>query len=74
VQTGTEALHTENQNEDALLTPENLANYLQCGRTYAYQLLCLGEISSLRLGKLRRIRRSDAQLYVEKKVSQGHER
>jgi excisionase family DNA binding protein len=56
---------------EALLTPEELADYLKCSRTYAYQLLRLGEIPSLKLGKLRRIRRADAELYVQKKVSGG---
>ena len=61
-------VHTENQCGDALLTPEELAHYLKCGRTYSYQLLRVGEIPSLKLGKLRRVRRSDAEFYVEKKV------
>ena len=67
-------METENRGEEALLTPEELANYLKCGRTYFYQILALGEIPSLKLGKLRRIRRQDAELYIEKKLSEGHER
>ena len=62
----------ENQTKDPLLTPEELAQYLNCGRTYAYRLLAVGEIPSLKLGKLRRIRRSDADHYIELKVSGGH--
>ena len=64
-------MQTENRTEEALLTPEELAEYLRCGRTYAYRLLAHGEIPSLKLGKLRRIRRSDAEHYVEKKVAEG---
>jgi excisionase family DNA binding protein len=67
-------VETENRGEEALLTPEELANYLKCGQTYVYQILALGEIPSLKLGKLRRIRRQDAELYIEKKLSEGHER
>jgi excisionase family DNA binding protein len=64
-------VQTEARSEEALLTPEELARYLKCSRTFAYQILARGEIPSLKLGKLRRIRREDAELYVEKKVSGG---
>jgi len=67
-------METENRGEEALLTPEELANYLKCGRTYVYQILALGEIPSLKLGKLRRIRRQDAELYIQKKLSECHDR
>jgi len=60
--------------EEALLTPEELAGYLRCGRTYTYQLLALGDIPSLKLGRLRRIRRRDAERYIEKKITSAHER
>jgi excisionase family DNA binding protein len=67
-------VQTEVRSEETLLTPEELADYLKCSRTYAYQLLARGEIPSLKLGKLRRIRRSDANLYIEKRVAEGAER
>jgi excisionase family DNA binding protein len=60
---------SERQTNESLLTPEELAQYLNCGRTYAYRLLALGEIPSLKLGKLRRVRRTDAKRYVATKVS-----
>jgi excisionase family DNA binding protein len=66
-------METEHRGGEALLTPEELAKYLKCGRTYVYQLLALGEIPSLKLGKLRRIRRQDAELYIEKKLSGSHD-
>ena len=66
-------MQTETRSDEALLTPEELADYLKCSRTYAYQILARGDIPSLKLGKLRRIRRQDAELYIEKKVSGGHE-
>ena len=65
-------MRTENRSEEALLTPEELADYLKCGRTFAYKLLALGEIPSLKLGKLRRVRRSDAARYVDRKVQAAH--
>lgn len=66
-------MQTEARSEEALLTPEELVDYLRCSRTYAYQILARGEIPSLKLGKLRRIRRQDAELYIEQKVSGGYE-
>jgi excisionase family DNA binding protein len=65
-------MQTENETERALLTPEQLADFLNCGRTLAYRLLAEGAIPSLKLGKLRRIRPQDAAHFVEKKVSGGH--
>ena len=65
-------MHTETQSKEALLTAEELADYLKCSRTYAYRLLSLGEIPLLKLGKLRRVRRQDAERYVEEKVVAGH--
>jgi excisionase family DNA binding protein len=64
-------VQTEARSEEALLTPEELADYLKCSRTYAYQILARGEIPSLKLGKLRRIRRQDADLYLEQKLTSG---
>jgi excisionase family DNA binding protein len=66
-------VHTENRSEEALLTPEELAEYLKCGRTFAYRLLASGAIPSLKVGRLRRIRRSDAALFVEKRVMAARE-
>jgi excisionase family DNA binding protein len=51
--------------EPALLSPEDLAVYLGCGRTYAYKLITDGAIPSVKLGRLRRIRRQDADAFVE---------
>jgi excisionase family DNA binding protein len=47
-----------------LMTPEQVATYLGCGRTYAYERLRTGEIPSLKLGRLRRVRREDLEWYV----------
>ena len=42
-----------------LMSPEELARFLGIGRTYAYRLLSEGEIPSVRLGRLRKVRRTD---------------
>ncbi len=51
-----------------LLTPEELAVVLGCGRTMAYQLIAEREIPSLKIGRLRRVRRSDVDSYVERQI------
>jgi hypothetical protein len=40
-------VQNEVRSEEALLTPEELADYLRCSRTYAYQILAQGEIPRL---------------------------
>ena len=55
-------------NRDEVLTPEELARFLKCGRTFAYRLLGTGEVRSFTVGRLRRIRREDAERYVEARV------
>ncbi len=54
-----------------VLSPEQLADYLGCGRTYAYGLLARKEIPSFKLGKLRRVRRLDVDRFVEDQMSVG---
>jgi excisionase family DNA binding protein len=51
-----------------LLSPEQLADYLGCGRTYAYSLLAGPNpaIPSFKIGRLRRVRRIDVDHYVER--------
>lgn len=54
--------------EDAILNPEQLATYLGIGRTMAYQILAQKRIPSFTIGKLRRVRRSDVDRYVEESL------
>ena len=49
-----------------ILSPEELADFLGCGRTFAYKLLAEKSIPSFKVGKLRRVRLSDARDYVER--------
>jgi excisionase family DNA binding protein len=51
-----------------LLAPEELAVVLGCGRTTAYRLIAERKISSLKIGRLRRVRRSDVDSYVERLI------
>jgi excisionase family DNA binding protein len=52
--------------EPALLSPEQLAAYLGCGRTFAFKLIAESRIPSIKLGRLRRVRRQDADAFVER--------
>jgi excisionase family DNA binding protein len=57
-----------------VMSPEELAEYLGCGRTYAYGLLKDGQIRSFKLGRLRRIRRQDVERYLEALATQEDSR
>lgn len=50
-----------------ILSPEELAEFLGCSRTFAYKLLAERAIRSFKVGKLRRVRLSDARDYVEQR-------
>ena len=52
-----------------LLSPEEMAEALGCGRTYAYQLLSRGVVPSFKLGKLRKVRRRDVELFIEERAT-----
>jgi excisionase family DNA binding protein len=54
---------------ETLLSPEQLAEYLGIGRTFAYQLLAKKRIPSFTIGKLRRVRKADVDRYVEERLS-----
>jgi excisionase family DNA binding protein len=69
--TGGSRLDVEHREE--ILTPDELAEFLRCSRTYARDLLTHGEIPSFKLGKLRRVRRSDAERFVAERLTSGHE-
>ncbi len=47
-----------------LLTAKDIARLLACGRTQAYIMLERGEIPSLKIGRLRRCRPQDLEVYI----------
>ena len=51
-----------------LMSPEQLAEYLGIGRTFAYQLLAQKRIPSFTIGKLRRVRKADVDRYIEERL------
>lgn len=46
-------------------TPAEACDYLRIGQTYMYYLLRTGEIPSVKVGRLRRVRRSDLDKFME---------
>jgi excisionase family DNA binding protein len=54
---------------ETLLSPDQLAQYLGIGRTFAYQLLAKKRIPSFTIGKLRRVRKADVDRYIEERLS-----
>jgi len=56
-----------------LLSPTAAAHLLGCGRTHLYGLLSRGELRSIRVGRLRRIPRSEIEAYVDRQLSAQRE-
>jgi excisionase family DNA binding protein len=56
---------------EGLLTPEEVMAYLKCGRSHAFSLLRTREIPSLKVGRLRRIRREDLDAYVASRLEES---
>ena len=52
-----------------LLSPSDLARYLSCSRTFAATLISSGTIPSLKIGSLRRVRKSDVDSYIEARLT-----
>lgn len=50
---------------EGLLSLKDLADYLSCSRTYAASLITDGSIPSLKIGTLRRVRKSDVDAFIE---------
>jgi excisionase family DNA binding protein len=55
-----------------IMSPEDLAAYLGCSRTFAYRLMAEKAIPSFKVGKLRRVRLSDARDYVERRLADAN--
>ena len=49
---------------ELLLTPEDVAEALRIGRTRVYDLLISGVLPSLKIGRLRRVRRIDLDEFI----------
>ena len=49
---------------ELLLTPEDVAGVLRIGRTRVYDLINTGALQSLKIGRLRRVRRTDLEKFI----------
>ena len=59
----------ENEFSD-LLTIKEVEKYLKLGHTKVHQLLASGEIASLKIGKSRRVRRTDLDRFLEALITE----
>jgi excisionase family DNA binding protein len=59
------APHPQAEQTEYLLSPAEVRQLLGLGRTYTYQLLATGAIPSVRIGRLRKIRRSDLDAFMQ---------
>jgi excisionase family DNA binding protein len=48
-----------------LMSPDEVRQYLGLSRTYTYRLLATGAIPSVRIGRLRKVRRTDLEQFIE---------
>ena len=48
-----------------LMSPEEVRQHLGLSRTYTYRLLSTGAIPCVRIGRLRKVRRSDLERFIE---------
>ena len=56
--------------ETKLLTPSDVAEVLKISKAKAYALLKSGDIPTVRIGALVRVRQQDLERYVNEKVNQ----
>jgi excisionase family DNA binding protein len=61
-------ISNETKRSEYLMSPEELAKFLGLGRTRTYELLSAGVIPSMRIGRLRKIRRTDVDMFVESRL------
>ena len=61
-------LYLQVEQTKRLLSAEDLARELGVGRTTAYSLLWSGTIPSMKVGRLRKVRRSDVDAFIEARL------
>ena len=57
--------HLQAEQTKRLLSAEELARELGVGRTTTYALLWSGAIPSMKMGRLRKVRREDVQAFID---------
>jgi excisionase family DNA binding protein len=56
---------------DRLLKPADVAEILQVSKAHTYVLMKRGEIPSVRIGKIVRVRLEDLERYIKEKTAQN---
>jgi excisionase family DNA binding protein len=56
---------------ERLLKPADVAEILQVSKAHAYVLMKRGEIPSVRIGKIVRVRLEDLERYINEKATQN---
>ena len=57
-----------NELTEYLMSPGEVAGVLGLGRTYTYQLLSTGALPSVRIGRLRKVRRTDVEQFIKARL------
>ena len=65
------SLHPQAEQAKRLLSAEDLARELGIGRTSAYSLLWSETIPSMKIGRLRKVRREDLEAYIAARIERG---
>jgi excisionase family DNA binding protein len=68
---GEVSAHIPTEPEPFLLTVEEAAQRLRIGRTMMFELIRTGQVKSVKLGTLRRIRPADLQAYADQLGAEG---
>ncbi len=63
--------NTQTEETKRLLSADELAQELGVGRTTAYSLLWSGTIPSMKVGRLRKVRRKDVEAFIEGCMERG---
>ncbi len=63
--------HLQAERTKRLLSADELARELGVGRTTAYALLWSGQIPSMKIGRLRKVRREDVQAFIDANTEYG---
>ena len=61
----------ENITKQKLLRAEDVAKILNISKSFAYKLMSTNELSSVQIGRSKRVRISDLNLFVENKTKKG---
>jgi excisionase family DNA binding protein len=56
------------ESTEYLMSPEEVRQHLGLSRAYTYRLLATGAIPCVRIGRLRKVRRSDWDAFVEARL------